>query len=177
ARRAPRPRSRRCPESFDERPAVEHIARARIAQHEVVAGDMREAAEVDGIGELFAAGREAPVATGTRNERVARNDPVAHRRGKAEDVDAADPRVHHDAVAQAEALALAPRGATEGEPAFRERAEPAHREAKTVAHVDDARLGAMGRQLEIDPAARVSELGIAERLVEPPRRPVERVLA
>ena len=55
------------------------LAAARIAQHEVVAGDVRKAAEVDGVGEALAAGRQrrSQPAVGTIASPAATQSPTA----------------------------------------------------------------------------------------------------
>src|SRR5690606_33671962 len=106
ASRAPSPP--RSAGSSVERPAVEFGAVARIAQQEVGARNMREAAEVRHVVELLAAGGEPPVAAGSQRHRVAHRDPVANRRAETQYVDAAEPLMAEYPVAQAGALAVLP---------------------------------------------------------------------
>lgn len=47
------------------------FARHRVGDHEIIAGQMREAAEVHGVAELVAAGLESLVATRCHDEQIA----------------------------------------------------------------------------------------------------------
>src|SRR5215207_3878544 len=62
-----------CPRASPEHAAAVHaeLPLARRADDEVVAGHVREAAEIEDVGEAVAAGREGLVATGRDGKRIA----------------------------------------------------------------------------------------------------------
>src|SRR5690606_13635976 len=149
----------------------------RIAEHEVVAGDVWEAPEIHAIAELRPARGETAVAAGPRYQRVPRQHPVSDRLGKAEDIHAGEPRLADDAVDEARPATAAPAGGPEPEPALCEAAGTVDGEVMTVADLQHLRLRPILRILEVDATTRIAEFGVAECLVEPPGRHVQRLLS
>ena len=169
---------RRCAagDSSEQAPAVHaRLALPGEAQDEIVARHVREAAEVDDVGEFRAAGGEALVAAGRDGERVADGDRPRRRaatgraRPRRPRRDAPSPR-REPGIGAARPDELAAREPAVGKAPRAAAARP------SAPSVRDDRAGrAEGGVVEVDAAARVAEIGVAGRAVEPAALLVEAV--
>src|SRR4051794_23095127 len=134
---------------------------------------MREAAEVDRIGEAVAAACEALVAARGDDERVARRDRLRPALPQLDQhaVERHAVRLHLDGKASVSAACKAELAS--GEPAVRESIEPGGVKRRGAGECRDRTTAAKRRIGEIDGAARVAEIGRAGRGVEPPAGLIE----
>ena len=130
----------------------------------VGAGHVREAAEVDGVGELRLAGGEALVAAGGDGEGVVGGDVEGHGLPELDCCSGAGERVALHFLGAAGVGAAGEGDEAAGEPVGFERIEARGGELAVARGGEDGAGAAEGRIVEIDAAPDITEVGIAARL-------------
>ncbi len=163
-------------QSMQTRAVIAGLARHRIADDEIVARDVREAAEVDAVGEAVAAGGEALVAAGGHREGVASRDRLGHLLPQLDQHaverrrDGSSPRRRSPSLAPLVNVSLP----AVNQPSAKS-SRPGGVKADGAVERRDGAAAVESRIGEIDGAARIAEIGRAGRGVEPPALLVEPV--
>ena len=144
----------------------DRLAGAGDGQDVVVARHVREAAEVDRVGELGPAGRELLVAAGGDGEGVARSDRERHGLPQLDCRGAAGERVPLHLLGAAGVGARGEGDEAAREPVGGEGVEAGGGEEPEARRGEDGAGAAEGGIVEIDAAAGIAEVGIAAGLVE-----------
>jgi hypothetical protein len=142
----------------------------RVAQDRVLPGDVRETAEVGGVGELRPAGRDPLVAARADGEAVTLGDRAHRRLEQAQDRDAVRDVMAQHFCAPPRIRAGRPFERPEGEPAGGEPAKARGGEGPVAQEIDDGAGALERRVLQIDTAARIPQRGVAGRLEGSPDR-------
>ena len=141
-----------------------------IAQHGVLTGDVREAAEVGGVGELRPAGLHALVAARADGEGVALGDRAHWRFEQGQNSDAVRHVMAQHLGAPPHVLSARPVQRAGREPAGGEAAETRGGEGPVAQEIDDGARALECGVLQIDGAARIPERGVTGRLEGSPDR-------